>query len=103
VSVALATQLEAGGHGLLDSGRYEEAIPVLRRTLAATGESVGACLEPASRTCLSYAYALYDLGRALRLGGHPAAAVAILERRLEIDNQRSTVEGELGLARQGVD
>ena len=29
--------------------------------------------------CLTYAYALYDLGRALRLSGDPAAAVPILE------------------------
>jgi serine/threonine-protein kinase len=100
VSAALATQLEARGHGLLESGRYEDAVPVLRRALAATGESLPACLQPAGGTCLTYAYALYDLGRALRLAGHPAAAVPILERRLEIDNQRSTVEAELELARR---
>ena len=29
--------------------------------------------------CLTYAYALYDLGRALRLSGDPTAAVPILE------------------------
>lgn len=101
VSAALATQLESRAHGLLDSGRYADAVPVLRRALAATGESLAACVEPASGTCLTYAYALYDLGRALRLSGQPAAAVPILERRLEIDNQRPTVAAELELARRG--
>jgi tetratricopeptide (TPR) repeat protein len=103
VSPTLATRLESRGHALLESARYQDAVPVLRRALAATGESLGACLEPASGTCLTYAYALYDLGRALRLSGHPAAAVPILKRRLEMDDQRSTVEAELELARQGAE
>jgi tetratricopeptide (TPR) repeat protein len=103
VSPTLATRLESRGHALLESARYQDAVSVLRRALAATGESLGACLEPASGTCLTYAYALYDLGRALRLSGDPAAAVPILKRRLEIDNQRSTVEAELELARQGAE
>ncbi|HUB04154.1 MAG TPA: tetratricopeptide repeat protein [Solirubrobacteraceae bacterium] len=102
VSPALATQLEAQGHSLLEAGRYGVAVPVLRRAVLATGENVGACLEPANSTCLIYAYALYDLGRAERLNGEPQAAVPILERRLQIDNQRSTVGAELQLARQGI-
>lgn len=53
---------------------------------------------PASGTCLTYAYALYDLGSALRLDGYPAAAVPILQRRLQIDNQRATVQAQLELA-----
>jgi hypothetical protein len=102
VSPALATQLEAQGHSLLEVGRYGDALPVLKRAVLATGETVGACLEPGSSTCLTYAYALYDLGRATRLSGDPQAAVSILERRLEIDNQRSTVGAQLQLARQGI-
>ena len=101
VSLGLATQLEAQGHGLLQSGSYTGAVAVLRRALLATGEDVTACVEPASTMCLTYAYALYDLGRALRLSGDAAAAVPILERRLEIDNQRPTVLAELQLARRG--
>ncbi|HUE27626.1 MAG TPA: hypothetical protein VMP89_12700 [Solirubrobacteraceae bacterium] len=100
VSPALATQLESQGHALLDSGQYVSAIPVLRRAVAATGEQSNACLEPTGVTCLTYAYALYDLGRALRLSGNPAAAVPILEARLQIDNQRPTVAAELQLARE---
>ena len=55
-------------------------MPILKRAMAATGEDVSACVEPDSTMCLTYAYALYDLGRALRLSGDPAAAVPILER-----------------------
>jgi hypothetical protein len=102
VSPALATQLESQGHQLLADGQYAGAVPVLRRALAATGEQANACLEPNSTTCLTYAYALYDLGRALRLSGHSAAAVPILEARLQIDNQRPAVAAELQLARQHI-
>jgi hypothetical protein len=102
VSPALATRLEARGHGLLDAGRYGDAVPVLKRAVIATGETPGACREPASSTCLTYAYALYDLGRAVRLSGAPQAAVPILERRLQIDNQRAIVGAELQLARRGI-
>ena len=100
VSPALATQLESQGHSLLDSGRYSTAVPVLRRAVAATGKQQSACLEPASSDCLTYAYALYDLGRALQLSGHSSAAVPVLEARLQIDNQRPVVAAELQLARQ---
>ena len=102
VSPVHATELEAEGHGLLQAGRYGAAVPVLERAVLATGETLGACLEPASSTCLTYAYALYDLGRAVRLGGEPQAAVPILERRLQIDNQRWIVSDELQLALQGI-
>jgi hypothetical protein len=101
-SPVLATELEAHGHSLLEDGRYGEAVTVLKRAVHATGETVGACSEPGSSTCLTYAYALYDLGRAVRLSGQPQAAVPILERRLQIDNQRSIVGAELQLARQGI-
>lgn len=98
VSSALAAKLDAQGHELLQAGRYREAIAVLERTLVMTGEHLQNCLQPASETCLTYAYALYDLGSALRLDGHPAAAVPVLRRRLQIDNQRATVQVQLELA-----
>jgi tetratricopeptide (TPR) repeat protein len=100
VPPALATELEARGHDLLLAGRYRDAVPVLDRAVLATGQRPGDCLEPASQACLTYTYALYDLGRALRRSGNPAAAVPILERRLQIDNQRGTVQADLALARQ---
>lgn len=102
MSPALATRLEAQGHRLLGAGRYGDAVPVLKRAVLATGETLGACREPASSTCLTYAYAVYDLGRAVRLSGEPQAAVPILERRLQIDNQRWIVSAELQLDRQGI-
>ena len=99
VSETLATQLEAQGHELLEAGRYSEAVPILNRAMTATGAHLEECLQPAGETCLTYAYALYDLGRALQLDGHPAAAVGVLARRLQIDNQRPTVAQELQRAR----
>ncbi|MGO9321539.1 MAG: hypothetical protein ACLQBY_12150 [Solirubrobacteraceae bacterium] len=100
VSAVLATQLEARGHELLQIGQPADAVPFLRRALSATGESLGGCLQPASEQCLTYAYALYDLGRALLLSGSPAAAVGVLEHRLQIENQRPTVAAELESARR---
>jgi hypothetical protein len=100
VSFTLATQLESQGHELLTDGQAGAAVPILKRALNATGETVNGCVDPDSSMCLTYAYALYDLGRALRLSGNPAAAVPILEARLQIDNQRPTVLAELELARQ---
>jgi hypothetical protein len=99
VSPVLAGELESRGHTLLTDGQYADAVSVLQNAVHATGESLNTCRVPDSSTCLTYAYALYDLGRALRLSGNPSAAVPILEHRLEIDNQRSTVEDELQLAR----
>lgn len=97
---AVATALESRGHDLLAAGDYSAALPVLRQAVAATGVLPGTCLEPRQPGCLIYAFALYDLGRALRLSGDPQAAVAILQRRIQIDNYRSIVAYELQLARQ---
>jgi hypothetical protein len=99
VSVASAAELESRGHAQLAAGAAPSAIPTLRQALAATGKDLAACVEPASEACLTYAYALYDLGRALRVAGDAAAAVPILEQRLKIANQRPTVQGELQRAR----
>jgi tetratricopeptide (TPR) repeat protein len=71
----------------MDTGNYAAAIPVLRKSLAAS-----------SPTSLTYAYALFDLGRSLRLSGDPRAAVPILYRRLQIHNQTGIVRSELELA-----
>jgi hypothetical protein len=98
-SPASAAQLQADGHQLLGDGRYAAAIGDLRAALAASGQSVASCAVPASETCLTYAYALYDLGHALRLSGDPGAAVGVLGERLQIDNQVATVREELDLAR----
>src|SRR5579875_689279 len=100
VDLASAVALDARGHYLLDAGEYAAAIPLLREAMAATGESTADCLEPTTQACLTYAYALYDLGNALRLEGHPAEAVALLRQRLQIDNQRGIVQAILAQAEQ---
>jgi serine/threonine-protein kinase len=51
---------------------------------------------------INYAYALYNLGWALRLSGRPADAIPYLEERLQIsDYKRGLVQQELLRARQG--
>ena len=82
-----ADTLEAQGHALMDAGKYTSAIPVLRKAVTTA--------SPAS---LTYAYALFDLGRSLRLSGDPRAAVPVLYKRLQIHNQTDVVRQELQLA-----
>jgi eukaryotic-like serine/threonine-protein kinase len=83
----LADTLEARGHQLMEDGDYSAAIPVLRQAIA-----------DASPSSMTYAYALYDLGRSLRLAGDPRDAVQVLYQRLQIPNQTETVRQELQLA-----
>ena len=75
----------------MNQGRYAEAIPILQQAV----ESF-----PKGTTDLNYAYALYNLGRSLRLSGQPDEAIPILEQRLKIPNQTETVRRELELAKQ---
>jgi predicted Ser/Thr protein kinase len=83
-------ELNEQGYSLLQAGEYESAVPVLE-------EAVGAF--PEGSEDLDYAYALFNLGSALRLSGDPEAAIPILEQRLQIPNQTATVEEELEAAR----
>ncbi|HSC04952.1 MAG TPA: hypothetical protein VLC49_16595, partial [Solirubrobacteraceae bacterium] len=83
----VADTLETRGHQLMMSGNYSAAIPVLRQAVAA-----------APHSSLTYAYALFDLGRSLRLAGDPKDAVAVLYQRLQIPNQTETVREQLQLA-----
>lgn len=87
---ALGASLNEEGFSLIQSGEYEAAVPVLEKAVAAF---------PAGTEDLNYAYALFNLGNALRLSGRPEDAIAVLERRLEIPNQTGTVEEELAAAR----
>jgi predicted Ser/Thr protein kinase/TolA-binding protein len=84
------TALNAQGFELINDGRYAEAVPILRQAVQAF---------PEGTTDPNYGYALYNLGNALRLSGHPDEAIPILERRLEIPDQQSTVAAELARAR----
>ncbi|MFL5870949.1 MAG: serine/threonine-protein kinase [Solirubrobacterales bacterium] len=78
------------GYALIQSGDYDAAIPILQR---AVDQLRG------SSDQLTYGYALYNLGHALRLAGRPEEAIPILEQRLQIPDQRATVEAELAAAR----
>src|SRR6202011_3854493 len=69
------------------AGDYSAAIPTLERAISASSPSD-----------LSYAYALYDLGRSLLLSGNAKAAVPVLQQRLKIPNQTSTVQALLNQA-----
>lgn len=82
--------LNQQGYELIQAGEYDAAVPVLEEAIAAF---------PAGTEDLDYAYALFNLGNALRLSGRPGEAIPVLEQRLEIPNQTSTVEEELAAAR----
>ncbi|MGO9497821.1 MAG: tetratricopeptide repeat protein, partial [Solirubrobacteraceae bacterium] len=82
-----ADTLEARGHQLLSQGDYTAAVPVLRQAVNA-----------ASPDSLTYAYALYDYGKALLLAGDPKDAVTVLYQRLQIPNQTGAVRQELQAA-----
>lgn len=76
---------------MIQAGRYDEAIPVLEEAIRAF---------PPGTDDLNYAYALFNLGNALRLSGRPEEAIPVLERRLEIPNQIEVVRRELAAARR---
>jgi serine/threonine-protein kinase len=88
---ALASSLNEQGFELIQAGHYEEAVPILE-------ESVRAFPPGTEET--AYAYALYNLGDALRLSGRPKDAIPVLERRLLIPNQTGVVSRELEAARR---
>ncbi|HEX3510424.1 MAG TPA: hypothetical protein VHT27_04910 [Solirubrobacteraceae bacterium] len=94
-----AAPLQMQGHQLLAQGRYAPAVATLRSAMAASGGSPAECSTASSEQCLTYAYALYDLGKALLLDGDPRDAVGVLTQRLQIDNQREVVAQELAIAR----
>jgi len=75
----------------MNQGRYDEAIPLLQKAVAA---------YPGGSGDLTYAFALYNLGKSLRLAGRPKEAVPVLEKRLRIPNQTATVQRELEAARR---
>ena len=81
-------QMQARAHDLINQGKYAEAIAIDKQVVA-KGPSTG----------LTYAYALFDLGHALRVSGHAAEAIPILEQRLKINNQRDVVKAELDKAK----
>lgn len=83
-------ELNDRGFRLMNAGSYGQAIPLLR-------EAVARCGDSRDTAC---AYALYNLGRSLRLAGRPWEAIPVLERRLGYDDQTEVVQAELGAARR---
>jgi eukaryotic-like serine/threonine-protein kinase len=90
-SQGVALHLQA--HNLINQGQYEQAIPLERKAVE--------LLAPSGR--IEYWYALYDLGHALRLAGHPDQAIPILEKRLQNPNQRDVVQAELAQAKKDLE
>jgi serine/threonine-protein kinase len=84
-----AQQLQLAGHQEMMNGNYQSAITALRKAVST-----------APSGSLTYAYGLYDLGRAMVLAGDPGGAVPILEQRLKIPNQTGVVQQELNQALQ---
>jgi eukaryotic-like serine/threonine-protein kinase len=84
--------LAAQGHTLIAQGNYAAAIAVLSR-------AVQGCPVATTDPC---AYALFDLGHALRLAGRPADAIPVLQQRLQNPDQAATVQQELALAEGAV-
>ena len=82
------------GFALLQQGNPAGAVAPLQQSVAAfrqqerTGE-------------VDYAFALFNLGSALRQSGHPGDAIPFLEERLKVSTyKRGVVRRELALARQ---
>jgi eukaryotic-like serine/threonine-protein kinase len=83
-------QLNDEGFRLINAGQPGQAIAPLRRAVDKCGSS----------TEVTCAYAMYNLGHALRVTGRPREAIPILERRLQIPNQQDVVRRELESARR---
>ena len=85
--------LNQRGFELMNEGRYDEAIPVLQRAV----DSFDAGSQD-----LTYAYALYNLGRSLRLAGRPRARRSPCSSGgSRSPTSRKIVKEELKQARQG--
>ncbi len=83
--------LNEEGFRLMNQGDYNGAVGKLQEAVK---------LFPSDSTDIRYAYALYNLGKSLRLAGRPDEAIPYLEKRLNWNDQRDTVQRELDLAKQ---
>ena len=89
---ARGAELNDEGFILMNQGRYDEAVTVLQQAVDSF---------PPGTSDLNYAYALFNLGKSLRLAGRPDEAIPVLEQRLEIPNQTETVKHELDAGEAG--
>lgn len=76
----VASVLDDLAYGLLETGRYEDALPLLRRALQ-TQEKVSGSRSP------SLVYPLSRLASVLELQGRPAEAAPLRNRALQIERQ----------------
>jgi tetratricopeptide (TPR) repeat protein len=93
LTTAQARALNDRGYAKMRSGNAAGAVPDLEKAVDRL------CRDESDITC---AFALYNLGRSLRLSGRPAEAIPVLERRLQVNdtNQPGTVRAELARARR---
>jgi tetratricopeptide (TPR) repeat protein len=82
-----AAQLNDRGFALSNQGRYAEAVTPLRQSVDA--------YQAAGQSGLPYAYALFNLARALNRSGHPDEAIPLLQQRLRYADQPEVVKAEL--------
>ena len=88
---ARGAALNNEGFNLMNAGDYNGAVAKLQEAVDSF---------PPGTDDINYAYALFNLGKSLRLAGRPDEAIPILEQRLEIPNQTDTVKEELKLAKK---
>jgi eukaryotic-like serine/threonine-protein kinase len=88
---ARGAQLNNQGYSLMQSGDYAGAVPILQEAVS---------LWPEDSQDINYAYALFNLGKSLNRSGNPDEAIPYLEKRLNWNDQRETVQAELDLARR---
>jgi eukaryotic-like serine/threonine-protein kinase len=88
---ARGAQLNEEGFALMQSGDYAGAVPILREAVASW---------PEDSQDINYAYALFNLGKSLNRSGNPDEAIPYLEKRLNWNDQRETVQAELDLAKR---
>jgi tetratricopeptide (TPR) repeat protein len=84
-------QLNEEGFALMQSGDYAGAVPILQEAVASW---------PEDSQDINYAYALFNLGKSLNRSGRPDEAIPYLEKRLNWNDQRDTVQAELDLAKR---
>jgi eukaryotic-like serine/threonine-protein kinase len=87
---ARGAELNNQGYSMMQGGDYAGAVPILQEAVS---------LWPENSQDINYAYALFNLGQALNRSGNPEAAIPYLEKRLQWNDQRDTVQAELADAR----
>jgi eukaryotic-like serine/threonine-protein kinase len=88
---ARGADLNNEGYSMMQGGDYAGAVPILQEAVS---------LWPEDSQDINYAYALFNLGQALNRSGNPEAAIPYLEKRLQWNDQRDTVQAELEDARE---